>query len=78
MGMFTQKPQEPSAWAALPGEPLEPNDATERLDEAPPVDLLGIDLGTTHVTVPIAVTPPQATEADRAASDPAASDSSAD
>ncbi|WDH79069.1 hypothetical protein PTQ19_01105 [Microbacterium esteraromaticum] len=77
MGMFTQKPQEPSAWAALPGEPLEPNDTTERLDEAPPVDLLGIDLGTTHVTVPITVTP-TADEAGGAASDSAASGDPAD
>jgi len=40
--MFTQKPEEPSAWAALPGEPLDESIPNERLDEAPPVDLFGL------------------------------------
>jgi len=42
MGLFTRKPQEPSAWAALPGEPLDESNPSERLDEAPPVDLFSL------------------------------------
>lgn len=59
MGLFTQKPQEPSAWAALPGEPLEDDNPSERLDEAPAVDLFSVG-GTvsTSVVIPVAPTPP--------------------
>lgn len=39
MGMFTQRPEEPTEWAGLPSEPLRPRNAAERLDDAPPVDL---------------------------------------
>lgn len=56
--MFTQKPQEPSAWAALPGEPLEDADSTERLDEAPNLDLLDVGLGAAYSTVVFPVAPP--------------------
>ncbi|GAA1468418.1 hypothetical protein [Microbacterium thalassium] len=39
MGLFTQRPEEPTEWAGLPGEPLRPASAAERLDDAAPVDL---------------------------------------
>jgi hypothetical protein len=57
MGLFSQKQQDPAAWAALPGEPLDETNPNERLDEAPPVDLLGLGLGgtSTVITLPGAV-----------------------
>ena len=63
MGLFTQKPQEPSAWAALPGEPLETS-ASERLDEAPPVDPMDIGVGAQYSTVvfPVKAPAPEATD----------------
>ncbi|GAA3933590.1 hypothetical protein [Microbacterium soli] len=59
MGLFSQKQQDPAAWAALPGEPLD-EDKVEHLDEAPTVDLLGLGLGTTLSSTVITVTAPTA------------------
>ncbi|MEJ1089777.1 hypothetical protein WDU99_15790 [Microbacterium sp. Mu-80] len=66
MGLFTQKPQEPSAWAALPGEPLNETDTTERLDEAPNLDLMDVGLGAKYSTVVFPVAPPAPEAADTA------------
>ena len=44
MGLFTQKPEERSAWAALPGEPDERTDSVDRLP-APGADPLSLGLG---------------------------------
>lgn len=33
MGLFTQRPEDPTEWAGLPGEPLRPQDAASHLDE---------------------------------------------
>lgn len=65
MGLFSQKQQEPSAWAALPGEPLDDRNPNERLDEAPPVDLLGLG-GTQSTTVVIPAEPASAAPDDEA------------
>ncbi|KJL21858.1 hypothetical protein RL72_02397 [Microbacterium azadirachtae] len=56
--MFTQKPQEPSAWAALPGEPLDRDD--DLLPE-PAADPFGIGLGATTSATSVAIPlPPEA------------------
>lgn len=61
MGLFSQKQQEPGAWAALPGEPLD-EQATERLDEAPAMDLMDIGIGAKYTTMvfPVAAPAPEA------------------
>jgi len=35
MGLFTQRPEEPSEWGGLPSEPLEPTNPVDRLGEGP-------------------------------------------
>lgn len=64
MGLFTQKPQEPSAWAALPGEPLDETSPTERLDEAPSLDLMDVGLSSQYSTIvfPVKAPSPEATD----------------
>lgn len=42
MGLFTQRPEEPTEWAGLPSEPEDARSAAELLPEAPP-DLLAAD-----------------------------------
>ncbi|MGF2949251.1 hypothetical protein [Microbacterium alcoholitolerans] len=69
MGLFQQKPQEPSAWAALPGEPVDETGGTERLDEVPAMDLMDIGLGAQYSTTVIPVTPPAPEAADTAEND---------
>ncbi|MFI8631795.1 hypothetical protein ACIGEP_04260 [Microbacterium sp. NPDC077663] len=44
MGLFTQRPEEPSEWAGLPAEPMEPRDPVERLGEGPSVSDWSPDL----------------------------------
>ncbi|HET8926603.1 MAG TPA: hypothetical protein VFN24_02085 [Microbacterium sp.] len=44
MGLFTQKPQFDDDLPALPGEPLQPESAAERLADGAPVDAGGIGL----------------------------------
>ena len=54
MGLFTQRPQEPSAWAALPGEPLRPASPTERLaDVSPAVDDIGLGGEVESIAIPV-------------------------
>jgi hypothetical protein len=55
MGLFTQRPQEPSAWAALPGEPLRPRSPADRLEDASPVlDGLGLVTGGVEsISIPV-------------------------
>lgn len=64
MGLFTQKPQEPSAWASLPGEPLADAGAADRLDDAPSLDLMDIGLGAAYTTTvfPVAAPAPEAAD----------------
>jgi len=64
MGLFTQKPQEPSAWAALPGEPLDETSPTARLDEAPSLDLMDVCLSAQYSTIvfPVKAPSPEATD----------------
>ncbi|MDT0156005.1 hypothetical protein Q9R19_00025 [Microbacterium sp. ARD32] len=57
MGLFSQKQQEPGAWAALPGEPLD-EEKNERLDDAPALDLMGLGLGAEYSSTEIPVAPP--------------------
>jgi hypothetical protein len=65
MGLFTQKPQEPSAWAALPGEPLDETNPSERLDDAPSLDLMDVGLSAQYSTIvfPVKAPAPEAAEA---------------
>lgn len=35
MGLFTQRPEEPSEWGGLPSEPFDPRSPVERLGDGP-------------------------------------------
>lgn len=60
MGLFSQKQQEPSTWAALPGEPLD-EAKNERLEEVPNTDLFSVGLDAKHTTMvfPVAAPTPE-------------------
>ncbi|MBS1697796.1 MAG: hypothetical protein JST25_05255 [Actinobacteria bacterium] len=58
MGMFTQKPEEPSPWAALPGEPLD-RDETDLLPAPPSADPLGLGPTTSAASIAIPLPPAQ-------------------
>lgn len=42
MGLFSQRPEEPTEWAGLPSEPSRHETAAERLPDASAVDLGGL------------------------------------
>ncbi|MDR2323686.1 MAG: hypothetical protein LBE60_18815 [Microbacterium sp.] len=63
MGMFTQKPEEKATWAALPGEPLDRDEATD-LPEAPVADPLGLGLGAPTSATTVAIPMPAEAEAE--------------
>lgn len=50
MGLFTQRPEEPSEWGGLPSEPLEPANPIDRLGEGPAVGGWKPDLLSTKPT----------------------------
>ncbi len=52
MGIFQQRPEEPSEWAGLPDEPWQPRLPAETLP--PPVGDLGL-FGTAGVSLPTAL-----------------------
>ncbi|MDQ4215047.1 hypothetical protein [Microbacterium capsulatum] len=52
MGMFTQKPEEPTEWAGLPSEPFDRDEATD-LPEQPATDPFGLGLGGGGVSIPV-------------------------
>ncbi|UYO96858.1 hypothetical protein OED01_14840 [Microbacterium sp. M28] len=62
MGMFTQRPEDKGAWAALPGEPSE----SDAADELPPgqIDPLSIGLGASVESIVFPVAPPVPEAAD--------------
>lgn len=69
MGLFVQRPEEPSEWAGLPGEPARPRTTAELLpdDERPAASSTGL-LGlagdaTTSIAIPLGDAAP-ATDAD--------------
>ncbi|WP_314456592.1 hypothetical protein [uncultured Microbacterium sp.] len=57
MGLFVQRPEEPSEWAGLPGEPARPQTEAELLPDddrpaASPTGLLGLaDDSTTSIEI---------------------------
>lgn len=59
MGLFVQRPEEPSEWAGLPGEPVRPRTRAEVLPDeegpgATPDGLLGIvDTPVTSIEIPV-------------------------
>ncbi|MFT4219854.1 MAG: hypothetical protein QM611_04990 [Microbacterium sp.] len=56
MGLFTERPEEPTEWAGLPSEPARPQTQAERLeDAAPAVDALGIATGARIASIAIPV-----------------------
>ncbi len=65
MGLFTQRPEEPSEWAGLPGEPARPRTQAEVLPddgrpEASPSGLLGlIDAPVTSIAIAAAPAAPR-------------------
>jgi len=63
MGLFAKRPDEPSAWAALPGEPLDDEDGFD-LPVAPTADPLALDAGgVTSVSIPVVPMPSVETRA---------------
>jgi len=52
MGLFQHKPEDPTEWAGLPSEPLEPLSAAERLDDGPKADALTLG-DATSLTIPL-------------------------
>ena len=63
MGLFVQRPEEPSEWAGLPGEPVRPRSRAEVLPDDEPVDaasagLLGTgEVPLSSIVIPIAAIP---------------------
>lgn len=55
--MFTQKPEEKATWAALPGEPLDQDEAID-LPEAPVADPLALGLGAPASGMTVAIPMP--------------------
>ena len=59
MGLFVQRPEEPSEWAGLPGEPVRQRSRAEMLpdDEGPeasPAGLLGlVDTPVASIEIPV-------------------------
>jgi hypothetical protein len=56
MGLFTQRPEDPTEWAGLPGEPLRRQDAASHLDEHDEwrPDLVGgAPAGVTSIEIPM-------------------------
>ncbi|WP_424937262.1 MULTISPECIES: hypothetical protein [Bacteria] len=69
MGLFAKRPEEPSAWAALPGEPLDDEDEF-LLPAAPSVDPLVLDAdGVTSVSISVVPMPSAETGASGGESD---------
>ena len=64
MGLFTQRPEEPSDWAGLPSEPARPTSGAELLPDEPPLaDPAAAILGGTGISsVAIALSVPAAPE----------------
>jgi hypothetical protein len=60
MGLFQHKPEEPTEWAGLPGEPWEPRGPADRLDDVPTADLplFGTAGSISIVEIPVEVAPP--------------------
>ncbi|WP_298872222.1 hypothetical protein [uncultured Microbacterium sp.] len=62
MGLFVQRPEEPSEWAGLPGEPVRPRSRAEVLPdeeglETSPAGLLGLlDAPVASIEVPVVPT----------------------
>jgi len=57
MGMFTQKPEEKATWAALPGEPLDRDEADLLAEPAADPLSLGLGVPTSATTVAIPMPP---------------------
>lgn len=53
MGLFAPSPEEPTEWAGLPSEPLEPRSAADRLATEGGVDALGLVTGAGVASVAI-------------------------
>lgn len=68
MGMFTQRPEDKSAWAALPGEPAE-SDASDVLPAAD-IDPLSIGLGASVESIVFPVAPPAPEASDHGDAEP--------
>lgn len=64
MGLFSQRPEEPTEWAGLPSEPARPESSAERLPDAAAVDLGG--LGATGLSdgISIVIPVPPVTDVD--------------
>lgn len=63
MGLFTQRPEEPTEWAGLPSEPISEVSPAELLPEPAP-DLPGLGLGGGVSSIPLVVEVPLDSAAD--------------
>ena len=79
MGLFMQRPEEPSEWAGLPSEPLRRSPTEMLVDEPPLADpasmLLGGQSGLSSVVIPAVPSSPGV--AGRAVTDPSRLDEDA-
>ncbi len=66
MGLFQQRPEEPTAWAGLPAEPHEPVSPAERLGDAGPfeIPLLGPTPAVDTIAITIEPASPEAADGD--------------
>jgi len=62
MGLFVQRPEEPSEWAGLPGEPLRPRSRAEALPDNGPVDVAATSLAGL-ISIPLEVPHPESPDA---------------
>lgn len=54
MGLFASRPEEPSEWAGLPSEPLEPESEADRLDDGIDIDPAGlVGSGFGSIVIPV-------------------------
>lgn len=58
MGLFQQRPEEPTEWAGIPSDPARAETAAERLTDPAPVDiglvgLLGETVAVESIVIPV-------------------------
>ncbi|HWI31276.1 MAG TPA: hypothetical protein VNT50_07280 [Microbacterium sp.] len=57
MGLFASRPEEPTEWAGLPSEPLEPRSPADRLPTDESVDALGLVTGAGVASIVLDIPP---------------------
>lgn len=57
MGLFQQRPEEPTEWAGLPSDPWEPRSPVESLPDTPDAMVPTIGTATVSIEIPIPFLP---------------------